>query len=109
MRAWRCRHRSSLDASQQGLQNIVAGLQLMTTYNAFKLEATKAAQAAVAFASGKTPPSNGTVDGHPAFLNPPVAVTLDNIESTVIADDFWKASDICTAQYADACAKAGIK
>jgi len=100
---------TGLDASQQGLQNIVAGLQLMTTYNAFKLEATKAAQAAVAFASGKTPPSNGTVDGHPAFLNPPVAVTLDNIESTVIADDFWKASDICTAQYADACAKAGIK
>jgi D-xylose transport system substrate-binding protein len=100
---------TGLDASQQGLQNIVAGLQLMTTYNAFKLEATKAAQAAVSFASGKTPASNGTVDGHPAFLNPPVAVTIDNIESTVIADDFWKASDICTAQYADACAKAGIK
>jgi D-xylose transport system substrate-binding protein len=100
---------TGLDASQQGLQNIVAGLQLMTTYNAFKLEATKAAQAAVYFASGKTPPSNGTVDGHPAFLNPPVAVTIDNIESTVIADDFWKASDICTSQYADACAKAGIK
>jgi D-xylose transport system substrate-binding protein len=100
---------TGLDASQQGLQNIVAGLQLMTTYNAFKLEATKAAQAAVYFASGKTPPSNGTVDGHPAFLNPPVAVTIDKIESTVIADDFWKASDICTSQYADACAKAGIK
>jgi len=100
---------TGLDASQQGLQNIVAGLQLMTTYNAFKLEATKAAQASVYFATGKTPPSNGTVDGHPAFLNPPVAVTIDNIQSTVIADDFWKASDICTSQYADACAKAGIK
>jgi len=100
---------TGLDASQQGLQNIIGGLQLMTTYNAFKLEATKAAQAAVGYASGKTPASNGTVDGHPAFLNPPVAVTIDNIESTVIADDFWKPSDICTSQYAAACAKAGIK
>lgn len=99
---------TGLDASSQGLQNIVAGMQLMTTYNAFKLEATKAAQAAVEFADGKTPQSNGTVGGHPAFLNPPAAITLDNIESTVIADGFWKASDICTAQYAAACAKAGI-
>jgi D-xylose transport system substrate-binding protein len=100
---------TGLDASQQGLQNIVAGLQLMTTYNAFKLEATKAAGVAVDMAAKKTPPSNGTVDGHPAFLNPPVAVTIKNIESTVIADDFWKASDICTAQYAAACTKAGIQ
>jgi D-xylose transport system substrate-binding protein len=100
---------TGLDASAQGLQNIVASLQLMTTYNAFKLEATKAAQAAVEFADGKTPASNGTVGGHPAFLNPPAAITLDNIKSTVIADGFWKASDICTAQYAAACAKAGIQ
>ena len=99
---------TGLDASQQGLQNVVAGLQLMTTYNAFKLEATKAAEAAVDFAAGKTPPSNGTVDGHPAFLNPPVAVTVSNIESTVIADGFWQASDICTGNYAAACQKAGI-
>ena len=100
---------TGLDASQQGLQNIVAGLELMTTYNAFKLEATKAAEAAVAYASGKTPQSNGTVDGHPAFLNPPQAVTISNIESTVIKDGFWKASDICTAQYQAACQKAGIQ
>ncbi len=100
---------TGLDASQQGLQNVLAGLQLMTTYNAFKLEATKAAEAAVAFASGKTPESNGTVDGHPAFLNPPVAVTVSNIESTVIKDGFWKASDLCTGNYAAACEKAGVK
>jgi len=99
---------TGLDASVQGLQNIIAGRQLMTTYNAFKLEATKAAQAAVALAAKQTPVSNGTVSGHPAFLNPPVAVTLSNIESTVIADGFWKASDICTQQFAAACTAAGI-
>ena len=100
---------TGLDASVQGLQNIVAGLQLMTTYNAFRLEASTAAKVAVQIAMGQQPDSNGTVSGHPAFLNPPQAITIDNIESTVIKDDFWKASDICTAPYAAACAKAGIQ
>ncbi len=99
---------TGLDASVQGLQNIVAGLQYMTTYNAFKLEATKAAQAAVMLAMGKTPQSNGTVAGNPAFLNPPVAVTSKNITSTVIKDGFWKVTDICTSQYKAACSKAGL-
>lgn len=100
---------TGLDASQQGLQNIVAGLQLMTTYNAFKLEAASAAKAAVQLALGQKPDSNGTISGHPAALNPPQAITIKNIESTVIKDGFWKVSDICTAQYATACQKAGIQ
>lgn len=99
---------TGLDASVQGLQNIVAGLQLMTTYNAFKLEATKAAAAAVELALGKTPASNGTVSGIKAYLNPPQTVTTHNIMSTVIKDGFWKVSDICTSQYAAACQKASI-
>ena len=99
---------TGLDASVQGLQNILAGLQLMTTYNAFKLEATMAAKAAVQMALGQKPDSNGTVSGHPAFLNPPQAITIKNIESTVIKDGFWKPSDLCTSQYAAACQKAGI-
>lgn len=100
---------TGLDASVQGLQHIVAGQQVMTTYNPFRQEAKIAAEVAYALAQGKTPPSDATVDGHPASLNEPVAVTIDNIMSTVIADDFWKVSDICTADYASACAKAGIK
>lgn len=100
---------TGLDASQQGLQNIVAGLQLMTTYNAFKLEAASAAKAAVQLALGQTPDSNGKISGHPAALNPPQAITIKNIESTVIKDGFWRVSDICAAQYAAACQKAGIQ
>lgn len=100
---------TGLDASQQGLQNIVAGLQLETTYNAFKLEAQSAAKAAVQLALGQKPDSNGTVSNIPAALNPPQAITIKNIESTVIADGFWKVSDICTSQYAAACQKAGIQ
>jgi D-xylose transport system substrate-binding protein len=80
----------------------------MTTYNAFKLEATRAALVAVDFALGKTPPANGTVSGHPAFLNPPQAVTVKNIQSTVLKDGFWHYSQICTAQYAADCQKASL-
>lgn len=100
---------SGLDASVQGLQNIIAGQQLMTTYNPFKKEAEIAAKVAYEFAQGKTPASDATVDGHPASLNQPVAVTLDTIMSTVIADGFWTAQDLCTAEYQAACEKAGIK
>jgi ABC-type xylose transport system, periplasmic component len=100
---------TGLDASVQGLQNILASLQLMTTYNAFKVEATMAAKAAVQMALGQKPESNGTVSGHPAFLNPPQAITVKNIESTVIKDGFWKPSDLCAGQYAADCQKAGIQ
>jgi D-xylose transport system substrate-binding protein len=39
----------------------------------------------------------------------PVAVTKDNIESTVVKDNFLSVSDICTSQYAAACTAAGVK
>lgn len=100
---------SGLDASVQGLQHIIAGQQLMTTYNPFRKEAAIAASVAYDFAQGETPQSDSTVDGHPAALNEPVAVTIDNIMTTVIADDFWTVSDLCTPEYQAACAKAGIK
>ena len=100
---------SGLDASVPGLQHIIAGQQLMTTYNPFRKEAEIAAKAAFAFAQGKTPESDATVDGHPASLNEPVAVTLETIMSTVIADEFWTVADLCTPEYKAACDKAGIK
>lgn len=100
---------TGLDASLVGIQNILAGKQYMTTYNSFQKEAESAAVAAVQLALGQTPPSNGTVDGHPALLNEPVAVTIDNIKDTVIKDKFWTVADVCTAEYKDACAKAGLQ
>lgn len=100
---------TGLDASLVGIQNILLGKQYMTTYNAFKKEAESAAVAAVHLAMGQTPPSNGEVDGHPALLNEPVAVTVDNIKDTVVKDDFWTVADICTADYASACKSAGLE
>jgi len=99
---------TGLDASVAGLQAILAGDQYMTTYNSFKSEAESAAEVALELAKGETPKASDQVEGIPATLNEPQPVTLDTIEPTVIKDGFYKPSEICTAQYADACKKAGI-
>jgi D-xylose transport system substrate-binding protein len=89
------------DAELAGIQRILLGEQYMTVYKAIKLEAEAAAELAVSLAKGQGAPStltmstvnNGNKDV-PSVLLPPVAVTKDNIKDTVVADGFWKASDI---------------
>ncbi len=99
---------TGLDATVQGIQYVLSGLQLMTTYNAFKSEAYTAATVAYDLAKGIKPPSDATVDGHPASLNPPQAVTVNTINSTVIKDGFWTVANICTPAYQADCQKNGI-
>jgi D-xylose transport system substrate-binding protein len=89
------------DAELAGIQRILLGEQYMTVYKAIKLEAEATAELAVALAQGKPVPSsmtlstvnNGTKDV-PSVLLKPVAVTKDTIKTTVVADGFWKTSDI---------------
>ncbi|SDZ50870.1 sugar ABC transporter substrate-binding protein [Herbiconiux ginsengi] len=97
------------DAELAGIQRIVAGDQYMTIYKAIKQEAEKAAEIAVSLAGGDTVSGDTDVDGTPATLLDPVVVTVDNIMDTVVADGFYTVDDICTAEYADACAAANIK
>jgi len=100
---------SGLDATVQGIQSILVGNQLQTTYNAFRTEAERAAQVAYDLAQGKKPAANATYKGVKAFLNPPQSVTFKTIKSTVIKDGFYKPSDICTtAKLRALCHKAGI-
>jgi D-xylose transport system substrate-binding protein len=105
------------DATVGGIQNIISGIQTMTVYKAIKPEAAAAADLAFDLATGVAVPStmtngatvnNGVVDV-PSILLVPVAVTKANVETTVIADGFWKVSDICTADFAAACTAAGVK
>ncbi|MFC9918145.1 substrate-binding domain-containing protein [Agromyces binzhouensis] len=100
---------TGLDASLAGLQQIVAGDLFMTVYNSFRAEAEKAAEVAYALAKGETLDGDTTVDGIPSTLLEPTAVTVDNIEDTVIADDFYTVADICTDEYASACQAAGLE
>jgi len=104
------------DAELAAIQRILAGEQYMTVYKAIKPEAEAAAELAYALLQGKQPEAskingkvaNGKIDV-PSILLTPVAVTKDNIKDTIIADGFWKAADVCTGDYASACAAAGIK
>jgi D-xylose transport system substrate-binding protein len=57
----------------------------------------------------RTPKASTEVNGIPSFLNQPVSVNVKNIMDTIIKDEFYKVSEICTAEYAAACAAAGIK
>ena len=67
-------------------------------------------------AHGETPPAsltltkvnNGTKEVDSVILVP-VPVTKANVKSTVVADGFWTAKDICTSAYAAACKAAGIQ
>jgi D-xylose transport system substrate-binding protein len=103
------------DAELAAVQRILAGEQYMTVYKAIKPEAEAAAQLAVALGQGQAAPA-GLVNGKtnntsidvPSVLLQPVAVTAANIKSTIVADGFWTAAQICTAAYKDACTKAGI-
>ncbi|HET9689868.1 MAG TPA: substrate-binding domain-containing protein, partial [Acidimicrobiales bacterium] len=107
------------DASLVGLQNILAGYQCGTVYKPIYLEAQAAAALAIYLrTSGTNPPAslvNGSVQDTkanvsvPSVLLTPEWVTSSNINSTVIADGFVQASQLCTSQYAAACSAAGIQ
>ncbi|KHK98533.1 ABC transporter substrate-binding protein [Microbacterium mangrovi] len=97
------------DAELSAVQRIVAGQQYMTVYKALKPQAERAADVAVDLIEGRKVTGQTTVDGTPTTLLEPVPVTVGNIESTVIANGFWTAKDICTPAYAQACARAGIR
>ncbi len=104
------------DASVAGLQSILVGDQCMTVYKAIKKEADAAAALAIALIKGQDASSiaSGKVRDTvlkkdvPSALQTPQAIFKDNVKD-VIADGFWKVSDICTPQYAAACKAAGIQ
>lgn len=102
------------DATVQGLQNILAGDQCMTVYKAIKKEADGASKLAIALIKGQQAETNGTTkdtQGNrdvPSVLLTPEAIFKDNVKD-VIADGFVSKADVCTANYAKACADAGIQ
>jgi D-xylose transport system substrate-binding protein len=102
------------DAELAAIQRILIGEQYMTVYKAIKPEAEQAAELAVQLARGETPPApkdkvpNGMKDV-PSILLTPVAVTKDNINDTIIKDEFWSVDEVCTGKYAAACKEAGIQ
>ena len=97
------------DAELAGIQRIVSGDQYMTIYKAMKAQATLAAEVAVKLANGQTVSGDTKINGTPSTLLSAVVVTLDNIMDTVVADGIYTVAEICTPEYAEACAAAGIR
>ncbi|MBA0052048.1 sugar ABC transporter substrate-binding protein [Streptomyces sp. AJS327] len=104
------------DAELAGLQRIVQGQQAYTIYKAIKPEAETTAEIAVRLLQDKKIDDlvPRTVDSQskkkvPAQLYSAKIVTKDNIKDTVIKDKVYTVEQICTKQYAKACADAGIK
>jgi D-xylose transport system substrate-binding protein len=103
------------DATVAGLQRILAGQQYMTVYKEIGPEAKISAEIAVALAEGEEVPqdkitenvNNGKAE-IPSVLLKPIAVTKDNVKSTVVADGFVTAGELCTSAYATPCKEAGI-
>jgi D-xylose transport system substrate-binding protein len=105
------------DATLVGLQNILSGYQCGTVYKPIYLEAQAAVALAMYLRAGKTPPSalvNGqTLDSTSkaevkSVLLTPEWVTPSNMNSTVIADNFVPAQQLCVGQYVAECKAAGI-
>ncbi len=103
------------DATVAGLQRILAGQQYMTVYKEIGPEAKISAEIAVALAEGEEVPQNKITENVnngkadiPSVLLKPIAVTKDNVKSTVVADGFVTAGELCTSAYATACKEAGI-
>jgi D-xylose transport system substrate-binding protein len=97
------------DAELAAIQRIVAGEQTMTIYKPIPVEAHKAAELAVALVNGDDVGDTTDFKGVPSFIFDPIAVTQDNVQDTVVADEFYSVEDICTADYAQACAAAGLQ
>jgi D-xylose transport system substrate-binding protein len=102
------------DAEVAGIQRLLAGTQYVDIYKPIKPLAQTAANWAVALVNGKKP-TDATDTENNGKINVPtkklgvVPVTAKNVKTTVIADGFWKPSDICTGSFQADCAKYGIK
>jgi D-xylose transport system substrate-binding protein len=108
------------DATLTGLGNVLTGYQCGTVYKPIYLEAQAAVALAVYLRAGQGPPAklvNGiardTIENKnvSSVLLRPEWVTTKNMNSTVIADKFVPAKQLCAPPYATAaaCKAAGIK
>ncbi|GAB3655459.1 substrate-binding domain-containing protein [Nocardioides korecus] len=105
------------DSGVEGLQNIINGKQSMTVFKDVKLEATAAAQLAIALIGGKDASSAGLTlssfadpqaSGHKiqALLLPAQVITQANVKDVVDAGALTKA-ELCKG-ITSACAKVGL-
>lgn len=101
------------DATVQGLQNILDGSQCMTVYKSAKQEAGALADLAISLINGEegdAPDTVTDVEGDrevPSVLLQPQMITAENV-TDVVKDGGVTAEELCSGNYADLCAEAGV-
>jgi simple sugar transport system substrate-binding protein/D-xylose transport system substrate-binding protein len=89
-------------------QRVVAGQQYNTISKPIKIVAEAAAEIAYQFVKGEKPAGKTTLFDTPSQLFEPTVVTLDNVAEVLSKSDQIKPSEVCTGEYAAACAEHGI-
>ncbi|MFF2043164.1 sugar ABC transporter substrate-binding protein [Kitasatospora sp. NPDC058170] len=103
------------DASIDAVRRVLTGEQAYTIYKPYKPEADAAGSIAVQLLKGMdiSAAAGAAVDSNglriPSLLLTPIVVTKAKVQVTVVGGGLYKAAEICTPQYADACAAAGVK
>jgi len=98
------------DAELEALHRILDGRQAMTVYKPLRAEAARAAEAAVAFASGRRPDAPTGLVGAariPAVVLQPAAVGPHDLTRVVTADRFWSVAEVCAGRQRR-CAEDGL-
>ncbi|MFZ7089154.1 sugar ABC transporter substrate-binding protein [Curtobacterium sp. RRHDQ10] len=97
------------DATIAGIQLIIVGDQYNTISKPIKIVATAAAKVAYQYLQGKKVAGKTTLFNTPTQLFEPTVVTQKNVKSVIFDGGIYSYKQICTAQYASACAKLDIQ
>ncbi|TCQ08904.1 monosaccharide ABC transporter substrate-binding protein (CUT2 family) [Rhizobium sp. PP-F2F-G36] len=97
------------DATIAALQLIISGDQYNTISKPSEVVAAAAAKVAVQLLKGETPEAKTSLYDTPSELFVPAVVTAENIKAEIFDKKIQTAAEVCTGEYADGCAKLGIK
>jgi len=97
------------DSEIAAVQRVISGDQYNTISKPISIVATAAAEAAVAFLRGETPTADATLFDTPSKLFVPAVVTQKNVKAVIFDTGIYTVAQVCTAEYADACAALDIK
>ncbi|MDB5538509.1 MAG: putative sugar transporter periplasmatic solute-binding protein [Devosia sp.] len=97
------------DATIAALQLIIAGDQYNTISKPSEIVARAAAEVAVGLLAGEVPEATHTLYDTPSQLFVPAVVTKKNIKEIIFDGGIQTAAEVCTAEYAEACAALGIQ
>jgi len=96
------------DAEVAAIQRVIAGDQYNTISKPISIVASAAAEVAVGILSGETPTPDTTLFDTPSKLYVPTVVTQENVKEAIFDSGIYTAEQVCTDEYADACAALGI-